>query len=124
MKIYLSTPVTSRQEKTYDEQYKAAVVRTKTMADFWKACRTNREKPDHLVSFADVVPPWNCPEAEAMARCIQSVLTCEAILMDEGWQRSRGCLLEFMAALLYKKEIYYVRDDEIEKRPEHPFGLR
>ena len=108
MKIYLSTPVTSRPEKTYEEQYKAAEKRVAEMKEIFRTKHNGPEKVYSFVSFADIVPPWNCTEAEAMGRCIKAVIECDEILMDENWLNSRGCRLEAEAASLYKKTLFHL----------------
>lgn len=42
-----------------------------------------------------------------MGKDIQSVLECDAILMCEGWENSKGCQLEHKAAELFGVEIIY-----------------
>ena len=115
MKIYLSTPVTSRPEKTYEEQYKAAEKRVAEMKEIFRTKHNGPEKVYSFVSFADIVPPWNCTEAEAMGRCIKAVIECDAILMDIGHDYSRGCSVELFTAITYgKKALCVTASNKIE----------
>ena len=42
-----------------------------------------------------------------MGKDIQKVLECDAILMCEGWENSKGCQLEHKAAELFNVKIIY-----------------
>lgn len=48
--------------------------------------------------------------AACMARDIEALLHCDAILMSEGWKDSRGCRLEHEAAKIYGLQVFYGLD--------------
>lgn len=105
MKIYISTPVTSRKEETMDERIRAARARC------WHLALTIPAKPGlhdaETTSVFDLVDGTE-PEPQIMGRCIQAVMECDAIFMDHGWEKSRGCTLERKAAELYGKKIFHL----------------
>jgi hypothetical protein len=41
-----------------------------------------------------------------MGRDIEALLECDAIYLASGWGNSRGCNLEYTAALIYGKHIF------------------
>lgn len=61
-----------------------------------------------------VITPFTvCPEADKsysyyMGKDIEALLECDAVYFCKGWQNSDGCMLEFAAAKIYKKEIRFV----------------
>lgn len=46
--------------------------------------------------------------ARKMGDNIEVLLECDIVCFCEGWQNSDGCMLEFAAAKIYKKEIRFV----------------
>lgn len=46
--------------------------------------------------------------ARKMGNDIEALLECDIVCFCEGWQNSDGCMLEFAAANIYKKEIKFV----------------
>lgn len=42
---------------------------------------------------------------------ITALLVCEAVLFLPGWQKSKGCRLEYEAAVIYGKEMYFDLDE-------------
>ena len=45
--------------------------------------------------------------ARKMGNDIEVLLECDAVCFCEGWQNSDGCMLEFAAAKIYGKEIFF-----------------
>lgn len=101
MKIYISTPVNARSEKTFAEKYEAANMRVSEIIG-----RLMPTYPDaEFVSFADVAPLGECTEAQAMGRCVQAVMDCDAVfedIMADGFCMSKGCCVEGYVARMYK----------------------
>ncbi len=102
-KVYVATPVNGRQEPTRDEKRQAAyrrVVGLKAMLEI--------DHPDwDMVSSFDVCAPFGeLSESVAMGRCVELLMTCEAIYLDRGWQSSKGCTVEHYVAKRYGLEIY------------------
>lgn len=56
---------------------------------------------DTFISTFDVNPSGERDEAKAMGRCVEAVMSSHGILYDRGWNLSRGCRLERVAAELY-----------------------
>ena len=98
MKSYISTPVNGRSEKTFEKKRIAAYHRAETLREYMR-----EEYPD-----AEIVTPFdNLPlkvqvdEPAAVGVCIKTLLECDTILLDRGWNKSKGCNLEYRAAKIY-----------------------
>ena len=114
MKIYIATPVNARKEGTLDEKRKAA----------WKRVGSLREQarkfyPDaeYHSSFDYCIAPLGgreFPEATIIGLCVAQVMDCDAILMDWGYENSKGCTIEHTTALTYGKKIIHAYDLNIE----------
>lgn len=102
MRIYISTPISGRGEPSFEEKRQVAYRRVKMLSAY-----IAEEWPEaEIRSPFDAVPlNEECSESVAIGRCINIVLTCDAILLDRGWNASRGCNLEYRAAKIYDLEI-------------------
>lgn len=47
--------------------------------------------------------PYSC----YMGKDIMALLECDAVYFIRGWEKSRGCLLEYSAAKIYGKEMMF-----------------
>ena len=121
MKIYISTPVNARAEKTFAEKYEAAKKRVSEIIGHLKDKYPDAE----FVSFADVAP-LGCSEAEAMGRCVQAVVGCDRLIVDSSSDvlyESKGCRIEVIVAKMYHKpaqsllESKTSKGKQIEKKP-------
>ena len=124
-KVYIATPVNSRSEATIEEKREAAYKRIKDIEyRLSKAVKVYEFAGFHS-SFDDDIAPINLEltkkmfgmglpsESVIMGKCVQRVMECDVIVLDNGWSLSRGCQLEKFAALMYGKEIHYVTDYDI-----------
>ena len=103
MQIYISTPINARPERTFAEKLQAAKQRVEHLKQvIWEDKRFAAYNCIVHTNFDGAVKS----EAVAMGICIRSVLSCDAIYMDSGWQSSKGCNLEYYAAKIYGKTIY------------------
>lgn len=94
MKIYISLPITGHDI----EEVEARSIFAKGVI----------EKKGHTaVSPLDVSPDPDATYAEHMGRDIAALLDCDAVVMLDGWQFSHGCLLENVAAQIYRLKCYY-----------------
>ena len=57
----------------------------------------------------DVSPDPDAPYAEHIGRDIAALITCDAALFLDGWNKSNGCLLEYFAAIIYGKKVIHAR---------------
>lgn len=113
MKIYLSTPVNARSEKDFEARKRGALLRCEALRQ-----RTREAFPGwQAVSPFDVNPiEVSVSEEEALGRCVTALLECDALLLDTGWKKSKGCSLEFRAAQIYGKRVFCLScSDEIEE---------
>ena len=96
MKVYISLPITGQDIKDVEQRISRAK----------EALRNFGHEP---VSPLD--PEVNNdrfkPYGVLLGNDIAALLTCDAVLLLDGWTVSRGCNLEMEAALIYKKEILF-----------------
>ncbi len=96
MKVYISLPITGHP---IDEVRKKADQAKQQLSDMG-------HEP---VSPLDVSPDPDAPYAEHIGRDIAALLTCDAALFLDGWNKSNGCLLEYFAAIIYGKKVIHAR---------------
>lgn len=107
MKIYISLPISGQDI----EKVEASCIFASGVI----------EKKGHIpVSPLEVSPDPDASYAEHMGRDIKALLECNAVLLMDGWERSKGCQLEYRAAELYHKKIYFDLDDIKEKIIKNP----
>ena len=117
MKIYIATPVNARREATLEEKRKAAWKRVNQLRVL---ARNKYPHSEYHSSFDDDIAPINqlgtavWSEANIMGACVQCVMECDAILMDWGYEQSKGCTIEHTTALTYGKKIIHAYDLNIE----------
>lgn len=91
-KVYVSIPITGEDYK--DQQNHAFIVATNLA-----------QKDYEVITPFDLVKSINTPYNEAMGKCIAALLDCDAIYLCKNWQKSKGCMAELQAALVYGKEV-------------------
>ena len=106
--MYIATPVNARKEATLEEKRIAAMYRVMEIIRL-----ALKEFPDadfHSAFDKDIAPidKESPSEAVIMGKCVQRVIECDVVIMDEGWQESRGCFIEYRVAKAYDKEIFRV----------------
>lgn len=111
MKIYISTPINARNEKTFAEKYAAA---SRRVGEIQGYLIMHGYKDAEFVSFVDIAPLGECTEAQAMGRCVQAVIESDICLIDEVdvdmFLKSSGCITERFVALRYRKTIIDFHD--------------
>lgn len=94
MKIYISLPITGHDI----EEVEARCIFAKAVI----------EKKGHIpVSPLDVSPDPAATYAQHMGNDIAALLECDAVVLLDGWQFSKGCQLELVAAHIYQLRCYY-----------------
>ena len=102
MKLYISTPINARQEKTFADKLLAAKYRVSLLEEIIRTDKRFAQYETIVYTNFDTV----MSEAAAMGNCIRSVIECDAIYLDHAWQSSKGCNLEYQAAKIYDKQIF------------------
>lgn len=72
----------------------------------------------------DVITPFDvCPEEDMsysyyMGKDIMALLECDAVYFLHGWEKSKGCLLEYSAARIYGKRTMFEKTQrkDVEKK--------
>lgn len=105
MKLYISTPINARSERTFKEKFIAAKHRSEILKEVIQSDPSFNSVSEIVTSF-DICPLGSVSEGEAIGRCIQAVYESDAIYLDHAWQSSKGCNLEYRAAKIYGKEIF------------------
>lgn len=98
MKIYVSVPITGRPLQEARQQ-----------ADNWKKYLTS-DWNEPITPFDVCSDEEEHPYSYYMGRDIEALLECDAIIMTEGWEKSRGCNLEYSAANLYGLKVFTHED--------------
>lgn len=52
------------------------------------------------------------PISYYIGKDIMTLLECDTIYFLNGWEKSRGCLLEYSAAKIYNKEMMFEKTDK------------
>lgn len=81
-------------------------------------CRARFEAAEEMLrgqGFTPVNPmknglPVDAPYEEHMKRDLEMLAECDAIYLMNGWERSKGCRMEFNAAISANKRITYERE--------------
>ena len=110
MKIYVQVPITGR---ALDEARKEAA----------ELAAKVREAGHEAVTPFDLGIAEDATSQQALPRCIEALLTCDALLLhpantDRGVHKdlpSRGCMVEALTAMTYHLGIYVVEDGVIRR---------
>lgn len=93
MKIYISLPISGKNIEEVRQRINAAK----------EIIISHGHTP---VSPLEVSPNAESSYAEHMGKDIAALLECDGIMLLDGCEKSQGCKLECMAALIYEKEIF------------------
>lgn len=95
-RIYLATPVNARKEKTMHAKLTAACKRVDEMQFYLAGIFPDAE-------FTSVFDSCVIAESEAtiMGWCVETVMSCDMIVLDDGWENSKGCTVERFVAMQY-----------------------
>ena len=102
MKIYLATPVNGRKEKTMRDKQHAALKRIEEMKSY---LRGKFVGANFMSVFDYVEPDVILSEPCIMGHCVQLVMECDMIVLDDGWENSSGCTVERFVAMQYGKKV-------------------
>lgn len=87
-KLYISLPITGQSPRLVTER-----------------CKAMKEKYTSLgyevVTPRDIITDPDTPYNVCMGKCLEVLLTCDAIKMLDGWRESHGCCVERFAAMEY-----------------------
>lgn len=92
MKVYVSIPISG---KDYDTQ--------KELAERVKGQLEN--EGHQVVTPFEIITDKSTPTHRAMGKDIEALLTCDAAIFLDGWNESKGCMLERSACKIYGIEI-------------------
>lgn len=104
MKIYIATPVNGRREKTLRVKLEAACMRVAIMLAY--LCKWHEDA--EFMSVFDIGTPKELEmlaEPLIMGQCVEMVIEADMIVLDDGWESSRGCTIERYVAMQYGKQI-------------------
>lgn len=124
-KVYIATPVNGRKEVTLTEKRKAAYQRVQEIKVALEKLMPNAEFHS---SFDGDIAPLNVEltkkmfgyelssEAVIMGKCVQRVMECDMVVLDLGWEKSKGCRVEHQTAVVYEKEVYVIESNAFYER--------
>jgi hypothetical protein len=98
MKIYISLPITGRDFEAVE-------------ADSIFASGVIQRKGHTPVSPLEVSSDPDATYAEHIGTDITALLACDAVVFLDGYEYSKGCRLEYEAAVIYGKEMYFDLDE-------------
>lgn len=99
-KVYISLPITGRP-----------IVEAKRLAKAAKKILT--EKGYSVITPFDVCQETDAPYSYYMGKDIMSLLECDCVYFLHGWEKSKGCLLEYAAAKIYEKKMMFEKKDSV-----------
>lgn len=97
--LYISLPITGHDLETVKQRAKNIALRY----------RRYFSEPRHTVTPFDVCDEKDRPYSYYMGKDIERLLECDGAVFARGWWKSKGCRLEFAAALIYGKKIKFTR---------------
>lgn len=100
MKIYISGPITGANINTTRLRFKCAEA-TLRMQGFTVANPMENGLPE------------DAPYDEHIKRDLEVLAECDAIYLLNGWERSKGCRIEFNEAVKARKRITYEKGNEV-----------
>ena len=106
MKIYLASPVNGRKEKTLKEKQQAAMKRIDEMADYLVKFYPDAEFWSSVGNMPIARHGDESKEAKIMGHCVTMVMESDMVILDDGWENSKGCTVERFVALQYGKQVY------------------
>lgn len=98
-KIYVSGAISGHPLDGVRERF--SLVKHKLEADGYEV----------MIPTENGLPP-DAPWERHMAKDISLLMGCDIVLMLEGWQKSRGCRIEFNCAVEARKTIIFEKRDE------------
>jgi hypothetical protein len=98
MEIYISLPITGHDI----EEVEASCI---------FASGVIQSKGHTPVSPLEVSPDPDATYAEHIGTDITALLACDAVVFLDGYEYSKGCRLEYEAAVIYGKEMYFDLDE-------------
>lgn len=93
-KVYISGPITGHDKQEVAQRFEAAK----------KLFQNTEYKP---ISPLENGLPASATYEEHMFRDLEMLAECEAIFMLKGWERSKGCKIEFGFAMSNKITIIF-----------------
>lgn len=66
----------------------------------------------NVITPFDICPEKDMPYSFYIGKDIMTLLECDTIYFLNGWEKSRGCLLEYSAAKIYNKEMMFEKTDK------------
>lgn len=105
MKIYISLPITGRNF----EDVESSVIFANGVI----------EKSGHKAISPIGIEHKDPEDYEAVIGTdITALLCCDAILLLPGWEKSKGCRLEYNCALIYGKQVFYSLEEIKGNKPQ------
>lgn len=105
-KIYISLPIAGKEDTVYNRNYEAIEYIKKNYPnyDYISPIDLNHIDNEALGNHLELDRT-----AFYMGRDIEQVILCDAILMCEGWENSKGCNVEKFTAEVYNKSVIFMK---------------
>ena len=110
LNIFISLPFSGRED-TIGSRYDKAFEWIDSFKKRNKIGEVNVVSQENIQEIIDKKKSVDdCDYPKFMGDDIRRVLECDVILMCEGWENSKGCNLEFQAAKIFGKHIFYEKN--------------
>ena len=108
LNVYIATPVNGRTEETLEAKQAAALARVEYLERCYKAVYGSDVT---CWSSFDLMYPREVremTEGEIMGQCVRVIIDkIDVVFVDEGWNKSSGCMVEIKTGQLYGKKVEY-----------------
>ena len=96
MKVMISQPMNGKTEEQIKEERKELI----------KAIETNGDEVIDTIFTEEA--PKDCDTAiYYLSKSIEAIGKVDRVVFMEGWEKTRGCVIEHLVAVKYDKEIIY-----------------
>lgn len=98
--VYLSYPINGNEDIVFEHANKMKKFAKELGLIPVSPLDLNKQTPDNIHKTRHKAN-------EFLGNDIKHLLLCDNILMGKGWENSKGCKLEYYAALLYNIKIFF-----------------
>lgn len=99
-KVYLSYPISNHEDNVFEHDMKMKKLAIDLGLIPVSPLDINKQTKKNIDKHSENAPKY-------LGNDIKHLLKCKYIMMGKGWEHSRGCKLEYYAAMLYHLKILF-----------------